>query len=93
MIRELYLCSCGVEGVIVDDFEGAISIALYSYGQGGNKLSLWNKLRWCYNIVMTGQTWSDQIIMDPETAMLLAESISRRARSAYPSEGEEGHYH
>lgn len=72
-------CSCQMLECSVDDWDEDIryfNFVIWSRGRDGKRFFTWKeKIRWCWNILTTGQIWGDDIIATSEDAKELAEFI------------------
>ena len=84
MEREFFSCDCHAEGLILseDDWGGDqgkhIEIAMWNYGSHGRVMPWSERFRWCWNILKSGLPWADEVILHPDEAKRLAESILKR---------------
>jgi len=76
---EMYIipCVCNSEALVIypllpDWYE--IEMAIWSYGDRYN-LSIVDRLRWCWKIITTGKAYADQILLDREKALELADIL------------------
>ena len=79
--KEIFMCECGTEGIIISDLLKGdkdfqeIDVALFGYLYNVRALDFWGKLRWCWNVLMTGEPWTDQVILDYNTARKLGKRL------------------
>ena len=60
-------CSCGSEGLFLIKFADEDEIYLSVWQMGycqNNKLRLWDKIRYIWQIVKTGKPFHDQLVLD-----------------------------
>lgn len=74
--EKFYQCSCGSEGIMMSyeqEKEGVpyVDLAYFQEGFASRKLSFFQKLRWCYHILKTGQPWHDMVLLNQNTAKRL----------------------
>jgi len=72
MKREFINCDCHTEGLVIDEVDGDIYIALWAYGQHGKQITFLDRLRWCWNIMIKGLPWVDCVILHKEETKKLA---------------------
>jgi len=81
-------CDCHSEGIMIshddnDPFPN-IYLAIFSHGKyKNNKLSLKEKLRYCWQVIRTGNPFEDEIMLRQETAKELAEALLEFANKKY----------
>lgn len=79
--KSLYLkcdCSCHLlEIEYDDDFDDSFCIALWSRGRQGEILSWRDRIRWIWNIIRTGNPWSDSIIINKTKAKEIINYINK----------------
>lgn len=80
MTREFFNCDCHTEGLIVDKLEDETCIALWSYGQRGDKISFSNRLRWCWNILLNGLPWADCVILHETEVQRLIKTLQKHMK-------------
>lgn len=64
----LYRCECHGEGLIVDGWEGLLTVALFSYQGWNKKDSLWDKIKCIYNLLVRGEASASEVVLDPKEA-------------------------
>lgn len=68
---ELYLCACGGEGITLQKWDNdEVYLAIWNQGYR-SPLSLKEKIRWMWHILVTGKPWADEIILDNKIASQL----------------------
>jgi len=86
-------CECSAEALEVtywsdmhpDDFLFAF------WQQGFNRPMCWReRIRWCWNVIKTGNPWADSIIVTNENALKIAEFIKAHAKKANKNGEEDG---
>jgi len=77
MIKEIFMCECHSEGVVVSYFdeEKEIYLALFNYAHSVKTKTFWERLRWCWNVLKTGEPWADEVILDHITAEALGNRL------------------
>lgn len=62
------MCDCYSHALFVEKFkdEEEVCISLFQYGYNGKKMSLIERLRWCYRIIIYGHPWTDSVILNTE---------------------------
>ena len=78
-VRDVFLCECGSEGLVIepDEEDKQIYVSLYDRMYQTASKSIFERLRWCWHVLRTGEPWTDSIILDYETANRLADSLYR----------------
>lgn len=68
-IEEFIICSCSTEGLYLVKYKGEQELYLSIFNRGLNpkKLTLWNKLRYIWNIIKTGKPFNDEMILNTES--------------------------
>ena len=74
--EHFYQCECGSEGIMMSyeqEENGLpyIDLAYFQEGFGSRKLSFFQKIRWCYHILKTGNPWHDMVMLNQITAKRL----------------------
>ena len=69
--RKFIECSCGTEGIMIsndymDNKEPVIDLAFFKYGYNPDKMSLYQKLRYCWQVLSKGRPFGDEIILNKE---------------------------
>ena len=69
--RKFIECSCGTEGIMIsndymDNKEPVIDLAFFKYGCNPDKMSLYQKLRYCWRVLSKGEPFMDEIILNKE---------------------------
>jgi len=80
-----FQCDCGQEAIHIErDLEFfeeekryvcLLNFSIYHFGIENHKPTLKEKLRHCWHIIRTGKNYSDQIILNQDTARQLGTSI------------------
>lgn len=75
-------CGCYTEGVCVEaDVDNKeFSFAYFKIGFDSGKLTLWNKLRYIWNVVSTGQPYVDMAILPATKALEISNFIVDNCR-------------
>ena len=78
-IREMFLCDCGMHGLVITDLKEAgcheIYLALWQSKYLPEPKGFWERLRWCWQVLKTGQPWADEICLQPKDARKLGERL------------------
>lgn len=79
-ITKLYTCECHTEGisVSVDDETMEVFLTGWQMSPGEGKMSLKEKIRWCWYIIRKGKPFNDHNILSFETARSLAFDILKQ---------------
>lgn len=70
-------CECHGEGVMLSSDDCGVEMAMVYIGRRQPQ-GIWDKLRWCCNI-LSGSLWLDQVILSPENARHLAKRLHDHA--------------
>lgn len=82
--EKFFRCSCHGEGMFVSNFEGEeeFYFSYWSCGYRPNgKKSIWQRLEYCWKILMTGEFFIDEIILDKKKAIELTTWITATIES------------
>jgi hypothetical protein len=62
------MCACESEILVLnyDDKYNEADLAMYRYWGYSNKMSLYQKLRYCYRVLVKSQPYSDQMILNKD---------------------------
>ena len=74
--RDMYICDCGVDGVVLEFDEEIPEIWMCFWTRGlnpGNRFTLREKLRWIWHILRKGCPWTDEVGLNKEHAKELGE--------------------
>ena len=89
--RKFLGCECHTEGLVIEeDFDHEYKpfhifyISFWSYGRGGHRLGLWDKLRYCWKIFTTGSPYGDMIVLHRDKALELAKYLQERSEKSDP---------
>ena len=78
--KSIYVkCDCSyhmlqVERYYEDKNDKGFNFAIWEHGRG-NILSFREKIRWCWNILKTGNPWADSIMVSDETTVEICKFI------------------
>lgn len=83
--QKFFQCDCGTEGVMLskeweDEDIPLIYMAYWSEGRVKEKLSFFQRLRWSWKILMSGQVWHDMVVLNKKTAQELGIALLEWAR-------------
>ena len=77
-IEKLFVCSCGAEALSIEYDPEFKELFLSVWYLGKQRpLSIREKFRYCLQILLKGEPYSDQIILDKETAKALKEELEK----------------
>lgn len=83
---KFYSCDCGAEGIMMStedistDKNRQIYLAFFQNGWNGKELDIKRKIQWCWKIITTGLPYCDCVILNPDTANLLAKDLNKFAK-------------
>jgi len=82
MKSEFIRCSCGMEGMGIDydSDDNLYYISYWSAGLSNKKLSVREKLRYCWNLLRTGKAFNDELVFRERDINKLV-SFFREARA------------
>lgn len=62
------MCDCHSHALFVEKFkeEEEVYISLFERGYEGKRMNLFERLRWCYRIIIYGHPWTDSVILNTE---------------------------
>ena len=76
--EKLFVCSCGVEALSIEYEPEFKELFLSVWNLGKQRpLSIRDRFRYCWQILFKGEPFSDQIILDKETAKALKEELEK----------------
>ena len=91
--KTFYECSCGTEGLALSyeyeekhDKEGAfpcIDVAFFNQGYKGRTMDLIERIKYCWQVLRTGEPYKDMIILEQKTAKKIAEVLLKFANRKY----------
>jgi hypothetical protein len=80
--QKFYPCDCQGEGVMLsyvdyDDEIASIDLAYFANHPQyvDNRMTLYQRLRWCWQILTKGQPFTDMVILNQATAKQLGEDL------------------
>lgn len=75
--QKFFFCECNGEGMLVYKFAGEDELYFSYWGRGFHpkSLSLWDRLRMCYQLLFKGSTFTDEIILGKASAVRMAKYI------------------
>ena len=82
-------CDCGSEGIMVsherDEENGLplIDFAYFTEGHDGRTLTLRQRLKWCWRILITGKPWTDMVTLNQKSARELGKHLTSWSRKKY----------
>lgn len=88
MKQLILLCDCRSETLVIeyDEEIKMADLAIFeNYTNYGNKMSLWQRLRYCYQVLVHKKPYADQIVLNHNQLYQLkqfVESISNEPRAS-----------
>ncbi len=78
-----YLCDCYSHGLLVekDDETNSMLINCFERGFDGRKMSMFERLKWCFYIIKNGHPYTDMIVLDESKSLDLAKFIKQSFKS------------
>jgi hypothetical protein len=78
-VREIFLCDCREHGLVITDIKEIdcheIYLALFQYKNLCSPQGFWERIRWCLQVLKTGQPWTDEICLEVKDAKKLGERL------------------
>ena len=65
-VNRIYPCSCGCEGLAIEEVEGEIYISMWDFGLQ-SPLGFRERLQYCWRILRYGKPYADMVVFDKET--------------------------
>lgn len=87
--KKFYECSCGGEGIMAsydyaEDGVPAVDVAFFQHGlTSDRKLSLAQKLRWCWEILIKGTAFVDMVMLNQSVAKDLGNDLIEFSKKQY----------
>lgn len=77
-IEKLFVCSCGAEALSVEYIpeDEEFYVSIWYLGRR-RPLSIRERFRYCWQILLKGEPYGDQIILDKETAKAMKEELEK----------------
>jgi len=76
--RKFYECSCMTEGIMAsneyEDDIPLIDLAMFHHGLQ-NKLSLLERIRFAWKLLISGEPYADQVVLDRQVAKELGKDL------------------
>lgn len=89
--RVFFGCDCHTEGVVIeDDFDPDYKplhifyLSFWTLGRQGRSLGLWDRIRYCWQILKTGLPYGDMIVLHRDKAIELGKFLIERAEKSDP---------
>lgn len=92
--KKFIQCQCGTEGIMISyDYKEkglpVIDLAFFVYGYITNRpLTLWKKLRYCWHILIKGEPFTDEVILNQKNAKELAKELIKFSKISYKKDNE-----
>lgn len=86
--NKFYECDCSSEGIMLgydSELKELINLAFFHNGlrcDSGNKFSLKEKLRWCWQILAKGCPWTDLVMLNKNNARNLGNDLLKWANNS-----------
>lgn len=73
------MCDCYSHALFVEKFkdEEEVCISLFQYGYSGKNMSWFQRLKWCYRIIIYGHPWTDSVILSTENQKQLKDFLNK----------------
>ena len=69
--EKFFLCECSLEGLLISNFndeDKQIYLAMFSYGTRPYKRSVWERLKYAWWHIRTGEIYKDELVLSYEKA-------------------------
>lgn len=72
------MCDCHSHALFAEKFkdEEEVYISLFERGYGGKRMTWFERLRWCYRIIIHGHPWTDSVILNIENQKRLKDFLN-----------------
>ena len=79
MIEKFILCDCKTEGILLSEDEevNLMYLSFFQYGYNPTKMSLYLKLRYCWQVLSKGKPFNDNIILNKENSKELVKELNK----------------
>ena len=68
LVQKLFLCNCFTHGITIDYDKEDKEIYLSQWNSGKEKLSIFERIKHCLEILWTGEAYSEVVCFDKATA-------------------------
>ena len=78
MKTKFFQCSCHREGMGID-YDKEANLYYFSYWSSGlsnQKLGWWDRLRYCWQVLIKGKAFEDELVLDQATVDLLIKYLN-----------------
>jgi hypothetical protein len=76
-VNKIFKCSCWSEAIEVEKEDNLISICMWQLGLRNKPRGFFEKLRWVWHIIIHGDYWTDECMLDKDTSKALGEELIR----------------
>ena len=76
--NKFFKCECGSHAIDVTTFDDEPEVYICMWDQGSkddHRLSLWERFRWSWKILLTGKPYQDNVILSKNKAKELGEYL------------------
>jgi len=70
------MCDCYGHVLFLEKDEGLTYFSVYETAYTGGKLSWYERIRWCWNIILTGKPYTDSFVLNNNKSKELAKFLS-----------------
>lgn len=75
---KVFLCKCNGEGIAIENEDEGINFSFWQRGfYSKQPVGIKERIRWAWHILTTGTFWTDEVILDYDTAQELSNEIER----------------
>jgi len=78
---DMFICSCGSEGITIEKFSDEDELYLSVWERGFSYPMTWiQRLKHIWQILRNGKLYGDQLVLSPDTARALANKLNELAK-------------
>jgi hypothetical protein len=78
---KFYKCGCSTHLLEIDtsfrEEENEVYFSIWELGRNTDKMTIRERIRWCWRILTTGSPWSDSVILDEEQVKEIVEQLKK----------------
>lgn len=77
---KFYKCGCSSHLLEIDTsfrMDNEINFSIWELGRNTDKMSIRERIRWCWRILTKGSPWSDSVILDEEQVNEIIEQLKK----------------
>ena len=79
MIEKFILCDCKTEGILLSEDKeiNLMYLSFFQYSYNPTKMSLYQKLRYCWQVLIKGEPFDDEIVLNKENSRELVKELNK----------------